>query len=222
MNQRPGRSVFDVIDDYRELFETARGRNELQAPETLAAYQRFVEREADLLSHAPDSFLLLAYSTPQDNPVRKRVVRDAFVPSGQWLRWLNPPESDPTPALLRQHRLHEGVVNQVAVTPDGRRAVSGGRDGKVICWDLESGRPQILEAHTKSVSRVAVTPDGRRAVSGGRDGKVICWDLESGRPLILEAHTKSVSSVAVTPNGRRAVSGGPDGSDFQRGIAWTL
>jgi WD40 repeat protein len=50
----------------------------------------------------------------------------------------------------------------VAVTPDGRRAVSASSDKTLKVWELESGRLlRTLEGHAGSVRAVAVTPDGR-------------------------------------------------------------
>ena len=58
-------------------------------------------------------------------------------------------------------------VMAVAVTPDGRRAVSGSDDRTLKVWDLEQGALlATLEGHGDWVRAVAVTPDGRRAVSG--------------------------------------------------------
>ncbi len=57
-------------------------------------------------------------------------------------------------------------VSAVAVSPDGRRAVSGSRDRTLRVWDLDSGQTlRILEGHTEPISAVALSPDGRRAVS---------------------------------------------------------
>ena len=54
----------------------------------------------------------------------------------------------------------------MAVTPDGRRAVSASADDTLKVWDLESGRElHTLSGHAHSVFTVAVRPDGRRAVS---------------------------------------------------------
>jgi WD40 repeat protein len=53
----------------------------------------------------------------------------------------------------------------VAVTPDGRSAISAsgdlGGDRTLRVWDLESGQTvRTLEGHRGSVTAVAVTPDG--------------------------------------------------------------
>jgi WD40 repeat protein len=110
---------------------------------------------------------------------------------------------------------HTGPVQAVAVTADGQRIVSGGRDGTVRVWDLASGRLQrILEGHTGEVNAVAVTGDGQRIVSGGNDNTVRVWDLASGRlEHTLEGRTGGVNAVAVTADGQRIVSsGGGDGT----------
>ena len=73
---------------------------------------------------------------------------------------------------------HDGGVNSVAITPDGRRAVSGSFDQTVRVWDLEAGQClATLEGHTGTVWGLAVTADGRRAVSGSWDRTVRVWDL---------------------------------------------
>ena len=103
-------------------------------------------------------------------------------------------------------------MSGVAITPDGRRAVSASYDNTLRVWDLESGQSvRTLEGHSSSVNGVAITPDGRRAVSASWDNTLRVWDLESGQSVrTLEGHSRWVNGVAVTPDGRRAVSASYD------------
>jgi WD40 repeat protein len=88
-------------------------------------------------------------------------------------------------------------ITAVAVTPDGRRAVSGGHDKTLRVWHLETGHSRILEGHTDSVWTVAVTPDGRHAVSGSYDDTLRVWDIETGEVVaIYTSAAGSVDSVA--------------------------
>ncbi len=107
---------------------------------------------------------------------------------------------------------HSGQVSQVAISPDGRRAVSAGADSTVIVWNVEArqmlGR---LEGHTDAVTAVQFAPDGRSVVSGSRDGTLIVWNLENGEILArLAGHTDAVTGVALTPDGARALSASRD------------
>ncbi|MEV5827049.1 protein kinase [Spirillospora sp. NPDC052242] len=64
------------------------------------------------------------------------------------------------------------------------RAVSGGPDGLVQSWDLDSARLiGGLHGHTGNVVSVDVTPDGRRAISASEDGTVRVWNLDESRCL---------------------------------------
>jgi WD40 repeat protein len=125
------------------------------------------------------------------------------------LRWRTLNES---PALIRILSGHQGPVTSVAVSPDGRRIVSGSGDNTVAVWDLEAGTLiHQLSGHQRSVSSVAVGPDGRRIVSGSWDKTVAVWDLEAGTLIHrLSGHQDWVTSVAVSPDGRRIVSGSWD------------
>ena len=128
-----------------------------------------------------------------------------------WLRPLHPALHPPGTELLRTLEGHSSTVSGVAVTPDGKQAVSASRDNTLKVWDLESGRAlRTLEGHSDSVTGVVVTSDGKRAVSASW-GTLKVWDLESGRELrTLEGHSHWVTGVAVTMDEKRAVSASGD------------
>lgn len=78
---------------------------------------------------------------------------------------------------------HKHAVTSVAITPDGRLAVSGSDDFSVRAWDLNTGTClTTLKGHADGVHDVTVTPDGRLAasISGIDDGNARIWDLRTG------------------------------------------
>jgi WD40 repeat protein len=101
-------------------------------------------------------------------------------------------------------------VNAVALSADGRRALSFSGDAAGV-WDLESNQPPLLlEGAASFVRAAALSADGKRAVFNSRRDLLV-WDLESNQPpRVLEGHTDSVWSVALSADGRRAVSGSSD------------
>ena len=87
----------------------------------------------------------------------------------QWrgAAWLRPLTAMTPPGgpLLRTLQGHAWVVTAVAVTPDGRQAVSASEDLTLKVWDLESGAElRTFVGHGDMVYAVAVTPNGRQVV----------------------------------------------------------
>jgi hypothetical protein len=76
------------------------------------------------------------------------------------------------------HKLgvHDGSVNAVAFSPDGRYLASVGDDRLVKFWDVAERREVAgLEWHTGAVLAVAFSPDGQTLATGGADGVVKLW-----------------------------------------------
>jgi WD40 repeat protein len=79
---------------------------------------------------------------------------------------------------------HPGVVSALSWAPSGERPISGGSDGRLRWWELQSGQcVRVQEAHQGTVQALKVSPDGRRLASCGDDGAIRLWDLESGEQL---------------------------------------
>jgi WD40 repeat protein len=116
---------------------------------------------------------------------------------------------------------HSGLVQSVAVSPDGRTIATGSHDRTVRLWDLakwKAGEPQppyrTLSGHTGIVWSVAFSPDGALlATSGTKDGLLFLWDTATGRKVQdLAGHTGELSVVAFSPDGAKLAAGGVDGA----------
>ena len=100
----------------------------------------------------------------------------------------------------------------MAVTPDGRRAVSASTDRTLRVWDLETGESlRTLGGLLRRVLSVAVTPDGRRVVSASRDQAIRVWDLKTGKLVASLSVDHSVEAVAITPGGAVIIVGDEGG-----------
>jgi WD40 repeat protein len=107
-----------------------------------------------------------------------------------------------TGQTIRTLEGHADWVSAVAVTPDGRRAVSASGDQTLRLWNLETGQTlRTLEGHTDIVTAVAVTPDGRRAVSASWDRTLRLWDLES-RKIATFTGENGMDRRAIAPDGQ--------------------
>jgi cytochrome c len=101
-----------------------------------------------------------------------------------------------------QLRGHGGPVRALAISADGKTAVSGSFDTSAIRWSLtRNAAEQVLRFHQSAVNAVALTPDGH-IVTGGADGKIALWLPGSSAPeKVLDGHVAPVVSLAVSPDG---------------------
>jgi WD40 repeat protein len=105
-----------------------------------------------------------------------------------------------------------GGANKLALSVDGRRAVSVHEAGTVIVWDIENRTVRhVLSGHDWSISGVAVSPDGQRAISGSIDGTLKLWDIDAGSLMrTWLGHDRGAYGAAFTADGRHAITGSGD------------
>jgi WD40 repeat protein len=70
-------------------------------------------------------------------------------------------DSDHTGSEPRLLYGHSDFVKAMAWSPDGESLLSGGSDGRVLLWEVESVRATPLYVHTDAVESVAFGPDAR-------------------------------------------------------------
>jgi WD40 repeat protein len=62
--------------------------------------------------------------------------------------------------------------------------ISGGSDGRLYWWDVQSREcMHVRRAHQGTIRSLRRSPDGSRLASCGDDGTIILWDLGGGERL---------------------------------------
>jgi WD40 repeat protein/serine/threonine protein kinase len=112
----------------------------------------------------------------------------------------------------RTLREHKEQVTSIAVSWNGRYAVSGGSDDMVVLWDPLSGRSlAMLRGHQDMIRAVSISADGSLALSGSKDGTLRLWQVPGGQCLqVLKGHEGEVYGARVSYDGNIGISGGED------------
>ncbi len=126
---------------------------------------------------------------------------------------------------------HTGVVYALAISPDGRRALSGSGchlltneeavTWEVCLWDIENGAEiQRLEGRGPAITSVAFSREGSRALVGEYEGTVRLLDVEQWSEISRFSAPKGLWSVCFSPAGDQALTAGGDGTGVIR--LWNL
>lgn len=179
----------------------------------LQAWFDFIRRDSHKLDYQPVLFFQQAANQPDSSvPAQMALIRyNSGREKRPWLRWINKPQHHDL--CLMTLIGHEGAVNSVAFSPNGRYIVSGSYDRTLKVWDAASGKEiNSLSGHKKSISSCAFSPDGKQIVSASLDKTLIIWDAATGGKIaILEGHNCGIIKCSYSPEGKRIVSvGGQD------------
>jgi tetratricopeptide (TPR) repeat protein len=126
---------------------------------------------------------------------------------------------------LRRFAAPPGMIEGVAIAPDGGGAVAACEDRTVRLYNLEDGKEvRRLEGHRAKVASAVFSPDGRRVLSSGEDGTVRLWRVDDGGEVAYVQTGSYIRSVAFSPDGRRALSGNcaPAGGNAGGLTLWRL
>ncbi|RXW13019.1 hypothetical protein EST38_g12835 [Candolleomyces aberdarensis] len=196
---------------YDEVIETIRSWNERKPELALNVKHQLLHRTVDILQGKSGSIKLRKWGyigTHLVELLKSGSDEDRRVVKGfqqQYTQDIN---------CLFELQGHRGLVWSVAISPDGKRIVSGSRDNTIRIWDMETGAQvgEPLLGHGGHINSVAISPDGKLIVSGSSDMTIRIWDAETGMQVgeSLRGHEHSVLSVAFSHDGQRIISGSRD------------
>ncbi|HEX7061064.1 MAG TPA: caspase family protein [Woeseiaceae bacterium] len=107
-----------------------------------------------------------------------------------------------------------GLVEAVAVSPDGRYAAIGTTSRRILIYDLADSAkgavPVVLEVPAEKswgVQALVFTPDGK-LISGHGDGRVRIWNAQRQVERTLQALDYGVFALALSPDGKTLATAG--------------
>ena len=113
---------------------------------------------------------------------------------------------------------HDGQVNALAFSPDGKILASGGSANPVIqLWDLDTDSKLItlkLAERPGSITALAFSDDGTTLMSLDTFGDIISWDVDTGRKLSDAKNVDTYEVAALSQHGSMVAIGDKNGTQI--------
>ena len=136
-------------------------------------------------------------------PVKPRPTPSA----AQLEKWRIP--NDAALQLLAAYEFDDFFVQDMALTPDGKRFVLGG--SKLTVWTVGQSQPEVdLIANLREegdverpILSVGISPDGEWLAAGDKRGKLRVWKLSDlSEAYVIPAHEGRLSELVFSPDSK--------------------
>ncbi|MFH7025042.1 MAG: NB-ARC domain-containing protein [Heteroscytonema crispum UTEX LB 1556] len=142
----------------------------------------------------------------------KKLLAQAKQNKTLWLRSLTPSLTPPGGPLIRTLTGHSKSVYALALTLDGKYAISASDDTTVKVWNWQTGEVvRTLTGHSNSVNALALTLDGKYAISASDDTTVKVWNWQTGEIIASFTGDSGITCCAVAPDGVSIIAGEASG-----------
>jgi WD40 repeat protein len=211
----------DAVGRAVALLEAQRpqvGQQDLRGFDWRYLWQRCHGDDPAVLPPNPAGVFAVAYSPPADprgGPTRTLLATGDG--SGAVQLW-DAAGPEGTARRLATLEGHEGAIDVLAFSPDGKRlATASGDDGKVKVWDLASRRGLFTRPGTRGMfARLAFSPDGKLLAIASEITKSVnvwavavrpgepqpqtpLWSVPAWGPLAFSPDGKTLAIAAVAP-----------------------
>jgi len=114
--------------------------------------------------------------------------------------------------LLRSLGGHEGGTWDLDFHPRGGPLVTGGFDGAIRSWDIETGAQHTVAELPDAVWSVAYDPAGSHIGAACADHTAHVLDPGGGEPVVLRGHRATVNELRFSPDGLMTATASDDGT----------
>ncbi|KAG2064196.1 WD40 repeat-like protein [Suillus decipiens] len=108
----------------------------------------------------------------------------------------------------------EGVVNTIAVSPDGLMVVGECVDDRLRLWNIKEGSlvGHPWEGHCDGLMCLDWSPNGAEVAGGSQDGTIRRWNTTTGRQIAppIKKDNRLVKTIKYSPQGDKFASGCKD------------
>jgi len=105
---------------------------------------------------------------------------------------------------------HDGSINAVTFSPDGKYLTTASSDNTARIWDVETGKQLTRMEYDGSIDAVTFSPDGKYLATASSDNTARIWDVETGKQKARMQHDDFVDAVTFSPDGKYLATASSD------------